>query len=118
MITSSLPLAFLMGQSPMELFVHGGYIMWPILLTSLVAVTVVIERLMDLSDSGSPNVRLRARGALVGIHRRLEKSTSDRSQNILTEIQQFFSRPSDAKVRKPAALPPLPGAPIGACGEH
>lgn len=48
MITSSLPLAFLMGQTPMELFVHGGYIMWPILLTSLVCLTVVIERVIFL----------------------------------------------------------------------
>lgn len=79
---------------------------------------VVLERLMDLSDMGSPNVRLRARAALVGIGKKLEKSTSDRSQYILLEIHQFFSRPPDAKVRKPAALPPLPGAPIGAaCGE-
>ena len=33
-----------MGQSPMELFVHGGWIMWPILLVSFVAVTAVVER--------------------------------------------------------------------------
>ena len=33
-----------MGQSPMELFVHGGWIMWPILLVSFVAVTAVLER--------------------------------------------------------------------------
>jgi biopolymer transport protein ExbB len=43
---TSLPLAFVMGQSPMELFVHGGWIMWPILLVSFVAVTAVIERVM------------------------------------------------------------------------
>jgi biopolymer transport protein ExbB len=40
------PLAFVMGQSPMELFVHGGWIMWPILLVSFVAVTAVIERVI------------------------------------------------------------------------
>jgi biopolymer transport protein ExbB len=33
-----------MGQSPMELFVHGGPIMWPILAVSFLAVTVVAER--------------------------------------------------------------------------
>lgn len=43
-----LPLAFVMGQSPMELFVHGGWIMWPILLTSFVATTAVVERCMFL----------------------------------------------------------------------
>lgn len=42
----SLPAAFLMGQTPMELFVHGGIIMWPILLVSFVAVTAVVERVI------------------------------------------------------------------------
>jgi biopolymer transport protein ExbB len=37
-----------MGQSPMELFVHGGPIMWPILIVSFLAVTVVIERTIFL----------------------------------------------------------------------
>ncbi|HZZ59145.1 MAG TPA: MotA/TolQ/ExbB proton channel family protein [Opitutaceae bacterium] len=46
MITS-LPLAFLIGdQTPMELFSNGGPIMWPILLLSFVAVTVIVERLL------------------------------------------------------------------------
>lgn len=44
----SLPLAFVMGQTPMELFVHGGWIMWPILLVSFVAVTAVVERTIFL----------------------------------------------------------------------
>lgn len=43
---TTLPAAFVMGQSPMELFVHGGWIMWPILLTSFVAVTAVVERII------------------------------------------------------------------------
>jgi biopolymer transport protein ExbB len=47
-MSSSLPLAFVMGQTPMELFVHGGWIMWPILLTSFVAVTAVVERVIFL----------------------------------------------------------------------
>lgn len=47
MITSTLPLAFLLGDmSVMELFVHGGPIMWPILLTSFLGITVVVERLL------------------------------------------------------------------------
>jgi biopolymer transport protein ExbB len=46
MITTSLPLAFLMGQTPMELFKHGGPIMWPIILTSFIAFTVIIERII------------------------------------------------------------------------
>ncbi|AHF90324.1 flagellar motor protein MotA [Opitutaceae bacterium TAV5] len=44
----NLPIAFLMGQSPMELFVHGGPIMWPILIVSFLAVTVVVERTIFL----------------------------------------------------------------------
>ena len=46
MITSvlSTPVAFLMGQTPMELFIHGGPIMWPILITSFIGITVAVER--------------------------------------------------------------------------
>ena len=46
LISSSF--AFLLGQSPMELFMKGGPIMWPILLVSFFAVTVVIERVIFL----------------------------------------------------------------------
>jgi biopolymer transport protein ExbB len=46
MIIQSLPLAFLLGDdTPMDLFIKGKEIMWPILLLSFVAITVVIERL-------------------------------------------------------------------------
>lgn len=47
MITSILPLArieILMNQTFMELFAHGGIIMWPILIVSFLGVTVAIER--------------------------------------------------------------------------
>jgi biopolymer transport protein ExbB len=46
MITAHLPLAFLMNQTPMELFKHGGPIMWPILLVSFLMITVAIERII------------------------------------------------------------------------
>jgi biopolymer transport protein ExbB len=46
MISTSLPIAFLMGQTPMELFKHGGPIMWPIILTSFLALTVIVERII------------------------------------------------------------------------
>ena len=49
----NLPLAFVMGQSPMELFVHGGWIMWPILLVSFVAVTAVVERVLFMFTESS-----------------------------------------------------------------
>ena len=45
MITS-LPLAFLLNMTTMELFKHGGPIMWPILLISLLGITVIVERML------------------------------------------------------------------------
>lgn len=55
----NLPLAFLLGKTPMELFHEGGYIMWPILITSLVGVTVVIERIIfTLREMKSRNPEL------------------------------------------------------------
>jgi biopolymer transport protein ExbB len=45
---TTLFLAFLMGKSPMELFSSGGPIMWPILIVSFLAVTVVVERTIFL----------------------------------------------------------------------
>lgn len=41
-----MSLAFLMNQTPMELFKHGGYIMWPILLVSFLLITVAVERVI------------------------------------------------------------------------
>lgn len=46
MTSISLPIAFLMGQSPMELFKHGGPIMWPIIIVSFLLFTVVVERVI------------------------------------------------------------------------
>ncbi len=42
------PMAFLMGLSPMELFSHGGPIMWPIAAVSFLTLAVVSERTMFL----------------------------------------------------------------------
>jgi len=46
MITQMPTFAFLMNMSPMELFIAGEYIMWPILLTSFIAITVIAERII------------------------------------------------------------------------
>jgi biopolymer transport protein ExbB len=46
MIIHSLALAFLLNQTPMELFANGGPIMWPILLVSFLGLTVIVERLI------------------------------------------------------------------------
>lgn len=55
MITASLPVAFilLMNKTPMELFDHGGPIMWPILIISFVMITVVVERLLFIIRENS-----------------------------------------------------------------
>ncbi|HEY9248779.1 MAG TPA: MotA/TolQ/ExbB proton channel family protein [Rariglobus sp.] len=50
---NTLFFAFLMGQTPMELFAHGGPIMWPILIVSFLAVTVVVERTIFLIRENS-----------------------------------------------------------------
>jgi len=44
MIPETMSLALLMNMTSMELFTHGGPIMWPILLVSFIMITVVIER--------------------------------------------------------------------------
>jgi len=47
MIIQSLPFAFLLGDATMmDLFIMGKEIMWPILLLSFVAITVLVERLL------------------------------------------------------------------------
>jgi biopolymer transport protein ExbB len=47
MIIQSLPLAFLLGDdTPMDLFIKGKEIMWPIALLSFVAMTVIVERIL------------------------------------------------------------------------
>ena len=55
MIIHCLPLGFtvLMNQTFLELFAHGGPIMWPILILSFVAMTVVIERILFIVRENS-----------------------------------------------------------------
>ncbi len=42
-----------MNQTPMELFKHGGPIMWPILIVSFLLITVVTERLLFIVRENS-----------------------------------------------------------------
>jgi biopolymer transport protein ExbB len=54
MISAQMPLAFtLMNQTPMELFKHGGPIMWPILLVSFLMITVAVERVVFIFRENS-----------------------------------------------------------------
>lgn len=47
MIIQSLPFAFLLGDAtPMDLFIMGKEIMWPMILLSFVLTTVVVERIL------------------------------------------------------------------------
>jgi len=47
MIIQSLPFAFLLGDAtPMDLFIMGKEIMWPMILLSFILLTVVVERLL------------------------------------------------------------------------
>jgi len=53
-LISTLPVGFIMGQSPMELYKHGGPIMWPLALVSFVTLTMVLERTIFLvSEKGT-----------------------------------------------------------------
>ncbi len=111
----NLPLAFLMNKTPMELFHEGGFIMWPILITSLVGVTVVTERIIFTLRE------LKARNAEV-VERMLEKveagdaegaialgrTTNDFIARILvytlthrdTSLQNAFIRSSSAELTR------------------
>lgn len=73
---------------------------------------VVLERLMDLSDAATPAVRTRADAALRAI-RAAQKAPSPWAVELTQRIDRFFARPETAPRRIPAALPILPGAPIG-----
>jgi len=54
MITQTMSVALLMNQSAMELFTHGGPIMWPMLLVSFIMITVVVERIIFIiRENGS-----------------------------------------------------------------
>jgi biopolymer transport protein ExbB len=47
-LCQTMGLAFLMNKTPMELFIVGGPVMWPMLFLSLVVLTVVSERTIFL----------------------------------------------------------------------
>jgi len=53
MITDMPMFAFLMNMTFMELFIAGEWIMWPILLTSFIGITVIVERLIFIFTENS-----------------------------------------------------------------
>ena len=117
MITTSLPLAFfvLMGQTPMELFKHGGPVMWPVLILSFLTVTVAIERILFIvreSGSREPEVvakmleRVEARDVEGAIE--LGKKSKDFVARILiyalthreTSMQNAFTRAANQELTR------------------
>ncbi|MBI4623039.1 MAG: MotA/TolQ/ExbB proton channel family protein [Verrucomicrobia bacterium] len=76
MIIQSLPLAFLLtntdgsAMSPMDLFHAGKEIMWPILLLSFIAVTVVVERLLFIARENAHREPEVVEKMLEGVERR------------------------------------------------
>ena len=117
MITTSLPLAFfvLMGQTPMELFKHGGPVMWPVLILSFLTVTVAIERILFIvreSASREPEVvakmleRVEARDVEGAIE--LGKKSKDFVARILiyalthreTSMQNAFTRAANQELTR------------------
>lgn len=80
--------AFLMNQSPMELFIHGGPIMWPILLLSLLGVTVIIERLIFIVREN----RLREPDRVEQILERVEARDIQGALAVGTRTKDFVAR--------------------------
>lgn len=88
MTSLSLPIAFLMGLSPMEFFIHGGYIMWPIIVLSFVIVTVVIERVIfTLRESIN-----RDRESVDKLLERVEAGDFEGAINIGKKSKDFLAR--------------------------
>lgn len=88
MTSLSLPIAFLMGLSPMEFFIHGDFIMWPILVLSLVIMTVVIERVIfTLRESAN-----RDRESVDKLLERVEAGDFEGAINIGKKSKDFLAR--------------------------
>ncbi|MDR1280600.1 MAG: MotA/TolQ/ExbB proton channel family protein [Opitutaceae bacterium] len=82
------PLAFLMGQSPLELFKHGGPIMWPILVVLFLAITVVVERTLFLfRENGT-----RDPGVAGKIYERVENHDVEGAVSIGQKSRDFIAR--------------------------
>lgn len=83
-----LPIAFLMGQTPLELFKHGGPIMWPILVVLFLAITVVVERTLFLFRENAS----RDPGVAGRIFERVEKHDVEGAVLIGQKSRDFIAR--------------------------
>lgn len=88
MTSLSLPFAFLMGLTPMEFFIHGGYIMWPLIVLSFVILTVVIERVIfTIRESAN-----RDRDSVEKLLERVEAGDFEGAINIGKKSKDFLAR--------------------------
>ncbi|MCM2274468.1 MAG: MotA/TolQ/ExbB proton channel family protein [Candidatus Didemnitutus sp.] len=83
-----MPLAFLMNMTPMELFKYGGPIMWPILLTSLLSLTVVIERVIFIIRENSQ----RDQAAIEQMLEKVESRDIEGAMEIGRKTKDFVAR--------------------------
>ena len=88
MTSISLPIAFLMGLTPMEFFKHGGYIMWPIIILSFLIVTVVVERVLFTVREASS----RDRDAVEKMLERVEATDFDGAIAVGRKSKDFIAR--------------------------
>ncbi|EIQ01192.1 biopolymer transport protein [Opitutaceae bacterium TAV1] len=84
----NIPVAFLMGQPPLELFKHGGPIMWPILVVSFLAITVVVERTLFLVRENAA----RDPGIAGKIYERVENHDVEGAVRIGQKSRDFIAR--------------------------
>lgn len=88
MTTAHMSLALLMNQTPMELFKHGGPIMWPILLVSFLMITVAIERVLFIFRE---NAR-RQEDVVEKMLEKVESSDVDGAVELGKKSQDFVAR--------------------------
>lgn len=77
-----------MGLTPMEFFIHGGYIMWPLIVLSFVILTVVIERVIfTIRESAN-----RDRDSVEKLLERVEAGDFEGAINIGKKSKDFLAR--------------------------
>ena len=87
-MTTNITFAFLMGQNPLELFKHGGPIMWPIIIVSFLALSVVAERILFLlREKASRDPKIAGK-----IYERVEKHDIEGAIRIGQKSNDYIAR--------------------------
>ena len=116
MIMQSLPLAFLLGDAtPMELFIKGEWIMWPMILVSFVMITVVVERLIFIFREKSARKPELVKKMLESVERgdadgaiAMGKGSSDFVAQIIVESLKHREHSHQRRAHKDSYHPFLP----------